>query len=80
MHAGRLLTEDDPLLLANRKAKQLNSLLLHQSVLSHICTYFLEPLIVLLHIVADEQGHLPVLSGKPILVILAMEWAHVLEA
>jgi Nuclease-related domain len=32
---GRQFTEDNPLLLANRKAKKLKSLLLHQNALRH---------------------------------------------
>jgi hypothetical protein len=44
---GRLLTEDNPLLLANRKAKKLKSLLLHQSALRRVRTPFIEPIIFL---------------------------------
>jgi serine/threonine protein kinase len=44
---GRQLSEDNPLLLANRKAKKLKSLLLHQSALRHTRTPFIEPIIFL---------------------------------
>jgi hypothetical protein len=44
---GRHFTEDNPLLLANRKAKKLKSLLLHQSTLRHTHTPFIEPVIFL---------------------------------
>ena len=40
-------TEDNPLLLANRKAKKLKSLLLHQSALRHSRIPFIEPIIFL---------------------------------
>jgi serine/threonine protein kinase len=46
-HEGRLLTEDNPLLLANRKAKKLKSLILHQNALRHTRTPFIEPIIFL---------------------------------
>jgi serine/threonine protein kinase len=46
-HEGRLLIEDNPLLLANRKAKKLKSLLLHQSAMRHTRTPFIEPMIFL---------------------------------
>jgi serine/threonine protein kinase len=46
-HEGRFLTEDNPLLLANRKAKKLKSLLLHQNALRHTRTPFIEPMIFL---------------------------------
>jgi nuclease-like protein len=46
-HEGRLLTEDNPLLLADRKAKKLKSLLLHQSALRHTRTPFIDPMIFL---------------------------------
>jgi hypothetical protein len=39
---GRHFTEDNPLLLANRKAKNLKSLLLHQSALCHTRTPYIE--------------------------------------
>jgi len=44
---GRHFTEDNPLLLANRKAKKLKSLLLHQSALRHIRTPFIEAIVFL---------------------------------
>jgi serine/threonine protein kinase len=44
---GRHFTEDNPLLLANRKAKKLKSLLLHQSALHHTRTPYIEPIIFL---------------------------------
>jgi hypothetical protein len=47
MHEGRPLIEDNPLLLANRKAKKLKSLLLHQSALRHSRIPFIEPIIFL---------------------------------
>jgi Nuclease-related domain len=46
-HDGRHSTEDNPLLLANRKAKKLKSLLLHQNALRHTRTPFIEPMIFL---------------------------------
>jgi serine/threonine protein kinase len=44
---GRMLTDDNPLLLANRKAKKLKSLLQHQSALRNSRVPFIEPLIFL---------------------------------
>ena len=44
---GRHVTEDNPLLLANRKAKKLRSLLLHQSALRHTRTPYIEAMIFL---------------------------------
>jgi serine/threonine protein kinase len=44
---GRPYTEDNPLLLANRKAKKLKSLLLHQSALRHVRTPFIEATVFL---------------------------------
>ena len=41
----RHFTEDNPLLLANRKAKKLKSLLLHQSALRQIRTPFIEAIV-----------------------------------
>jgi hypothetical protein len=46
-HEGRVLTEDNPLLLANRKAKKLKSLLQHQNALRHTRTPFIEAIIFL---------------------------------
>src|SRR5882724_3163080 len=46
-HEGRPFTEDNPLLLANRKAKKLKSLLLHQSALHHMRTPFIEATVFL---------------------------------
>lgn len=46
-HDGRLHTEDNPLLLANRKAKKLKSLLQHQQALRHSRAPYIEPLIFL---------------------------------
>jgi serine/threonine protein kinase len=46
-HEGRHFTEDNPLLLANRKAKKLKSLLLHQSALRHMRTPFIEAAVFL---------------------------------
>jgi hypothetical protein len=43
----RQLTEDNPLLLANRRAKKLKSLHPHQSALRHTRTPFIEPIIFL---------------------------------
>ena len=42
-HEGRHVTEDNPLLLANRRAKKLKPLLLHQSALRHARTPDIEP-------------------------------------
>jgi hypothetical protein len=44
---GRHFTEDNPLLLANRKAKKLKSLLLRQSALRHMRTPFIEAAVFL---------------------------------
>ena len=46
-HEGRSFSEDNPLLLANRKAKKLKSLLLHQSALRHMRTPFIESAVFL---------------------------------
>ncbi|HXH13501.1 MAG TPA: BREX system serine/threonine kinase PglW [Alphaproteobacteria bacterium] len=46
-HDGRLHTEDNPLLLANRKAKKLKSLLQHQRALRHSRAPYIEPIIFL---------------------------------
>ena len=44
---GRTFTDDNPLLLANRKAKKLKSLLQHQNALRHSRVPYIEPLIFL---------------------------------
>jgi serine/threonine protein kinase len=44
---GRLYTDDNPLLLANRKAKKLKSLLQHQNTLRNSRVPYVEPLIFL---------------------------------
>jgi hypothetical protein len=46
-HEGRVLTDDNPLLLANRKAKKLKSLLQHQTALRHARLPYIEPVIFL---------------------------------
>ncbi len=46
-HEGRLFTDDNPLLLANRKAKKLKALLQHQTVLHHTRLPYIEPVIFL---------------------------------
>jgi hypothetical protein len=46
-HEGRPFSEDNPLLLANRKAKKLKSLLLYQSALRHMRTPFIEAAVFL---------------------------------
>jgi serine/threonine protein kinase len=47
MHEGRVVTEDNPLLLANRKAKKLKSLLQHQKALYNSRLPYIEPVIFL---------------------------------
>jgi hypothetical protein len=44
---GRTYTDDNPLLLANRKAKKLKSLLQHQNALRNSRVPYIEPLIFL---------------------------------
>lgn len=46
-HEGRVLTDGNPLLLANRKAKKLKSLLQHQTALRHARLPYIEPVIFL---------------------------------
>ena len=46
-HEGRMVTEDNPLLLANRKAKKLKSLLQHQPALRNSRVPYIEPVIFL---------------------------------
>lgn len=46
-HEGRVLTDDNPLLLANRKAKKLKSLLQHQTALRGARVPYIEPVIFL---------------------------------
>jgi serine/threonine protein kinase len=47
VHEGRVITEDNPLLLANRKAKKLKSLLQHQKALRSSRVPYIEPVIFL---------------------------------
>jgi serine/threonine protein kinase len=46
-HEGRAVTDDNPLLLANRKAKKLKSLLQHQTALRNSRVPYIEPVIFL---------------------------------
>ncbi|MEE9146953.1 MAG: BREX system serine/threonine kinase PglW, partial [Candidatus Tectomicrobia bacterium] len=46
-HEGRVVTDDNPLLLANRKAKKLKSLLQHQTALRNFRVPYVEPIIFL---------------------------------
>jgi serine/threonine protein kinase len=46
-HEGRVYTDDNPLLLANRKARKLKSLLQHQAALRNTRVPYVEPLIFL---------------------------------
>ena len=46
-HEGRTLTDDNPLLLANRKAKKLKALLQHQTALPGSRVPYIEPVIFL---------------------------------
>ena len=57
-HEGRIFTDDNPLLLANRKAKKLKSLLSRQKAMKKIRAPFLEPQVFLSH----ESQHCRVAS------------------
>ena len=54
-HDGRRISEDNPLLLANRKAKALVSLLRAQRAAKNVKVPFLEPLVFLSHEDVDVQ-------------------------